>query len=96
MIEYSSRNLDNELEAPETLEYRIDNLTDSIVIATWAAIPDPGETGELVISAATNEMSYQYRDKQLNQVTFKATYTNGQQVQSAAYIELCALFVGMG
>jgi hypothetical protein len=96
VIEYSSRNLDNELEAPSTLEYRIDNLTDSIVIAEWASIPTPGTTGEVVISAEQNAMSYQYRDKQLNQVMFRATYANGQQVKSAAYIEVCALFQGMG
>lgn len=96
VIDWSSRNLDNELEAPATLEYRIDDLTDSVVVQTWTEIADPDTTGQLVISADTNVMQYQYREKQLNQVTFRATYANGQQIQSMAYYELCAVFQGTG
>ncbi len=93
-IDYSSRNLDNELEAPTTLEYRIDNLTDSVVIANWTNVPTPGEQGSITISAALNAMSHQGRDQQLNQVTFRATYADGQQIQSMAYYNLCAILQG--
>ena len=92
VIDWSSRNLDNELEAPTVLEYRIDDLTDSVVILGWTEIAEPSTTGQLVISAATNDMQYQYREQQLNQVTFRATYANGQQIQSMAYYTLCAVF----
>ena len=92
--DYSSRNLDNVLEAPTTLEYRIDNLTDSQVILNWTSVPTPGTTGSVAIPASLNAMTRTFRDKQLNQVTFRATFADGSQVQSMGYYELCAVFQG--
>lgn len=93
-VEYSSRDYDNVLEAPSSLRYRIDNLTDSVVIAEWTNVPTPGTGGNVTIPASTNVMSRQFRDRQLMQVTFEATYANGDKVQSMAYYELCAVLQG--
>lgn len=93
-IEYSSRDTANELEAPTALRYRVDNLTDSVVVLEWTAVETPDLEGSVTISAALNGMTRQYRDRQLNQVTFEATYANGDVARSAAYYELCAILVG--
>lgn len=93
-IDYSSRDKDNELEAPSSMRYRIDNLTDSRVVLEWTNVPTPGTSGSVTISAALNSMTEQFRDRQLNQVTFEATYANGDVQRSMAYYELCAIVVG--
>lgn len=94
VIDYSCRNLDNELEEPTALRYRIDNLTDCRVIADWQTVADPGSTGSVVVSAELNAMSTQFRDRQLNQVTFEATFANGQKVQELCAYQLCAMYQG--
>lgn len=91
-VDYSSRDFDNVLEAPTAMQYRIDNLTDSVVIATWQSVPVPEDQGFVTIPASLNQMTWPYRDKQLNQVTFLATYADGSEVQSMAYYQLCAVF----
>lgn len=97
-VDYSSRNVANVLEAPASMRYRIDNLTDSVVVLEWTAItePDPLEAeGSVIIPASLNGMTRQFRDRQLNQVTIEATYSDPNDVQrSFAYYELCAVVIG--
>lgn len=90
-VDYSARNLDNELEAPTSMRYRIDNLTDSVVILGWTNVPTPATTGSVTIPATLNAMSRQWRDRQLNQVTFEATFADGSVVQSVIAYQLCAV-----
>lgn len=94
-LDYSSRDVDNVLEAPSSMRYRIDNLTDSVVILQWTNVPTPGTEGSVTVSAALNAMTRQYRDRQLNQATFEATYANGDIATSLALYELCAVFAGL-
>lgn len=94
VVDYSARNVDNELEAPTALRYRVDDLTNSQVIATWADVDTPATTGSVTISAALNAMSTQYGERQLNQVTFEATFASGDVVTSMAYYQLCAVYQG--
>lgn len=93
-IDYSIRDEDNELAEPSSLEYRIDNLTDSVVVAQWTSIPGATSEGSLTIAAAVNVMSRQYREQQLNQVSFRATFENGKQIVSTCVYTLCAIIVG--
>lgn len=93
-VDYSSRDVDNVLEAPASMRYRVDNLTDSVVVVDWTNVPTPGTEGSVTISAALNAMTREFRDRQLNQVTFEATYDNGDKTRSMAYYELCAVVVG--
>lgn len=91
-IDITSLDFDEALEAPSSLRYRIDNLTDRLVITQWTAIPTPGTETTLTISAATNAMSTQTKDRQLNQVTFEATYADGTKCKDTLVYELCAVY----
>jgi hypothetical protein len=93
-IPYVSR--DDSLNAVElaSLRYRIDNLTDSLVILGWTDVPAPAQRGTITIPASLNAMSRQYRDTQLNQVTLEMTDTNGNVRQELAFYELGAVFQG--
>jgi hypothetical protein len=93
-VDYSSRDVDNALEAPSALRYRIDNLTDSRVVLDWTTVETPATEGSVTIPASLNAMTEQFRDRQLNQVTFEATYANGDKERNMAYYELCAVVVG--
>ncbi len=91
-IDITSLDFDEVLEAPSSMRYRIDNLTDRVVITQWTAIGSPGEETTLTISAATNAMSQQKFDRQLNQVTFEATYADGTKCKDTLCYELCAVY----
>ncbi len=91
-IDITSLDFDESLEAPSSMRYRIDNLTDRIVITQWTNIPGATEETELLISAATNAMSTQNKDRQLNQVTIEATYADGTKAKDTLCYELCAVY----
>lgn len=93
-IGWNSR--DEDLDAVElsSLRWRYDNLTDSLVLQDWQTVSDPAPRGEITIPASLNRMSRQYRDRQLNQVTFELTDTDGNVRQQLAYVELAAVFQG--
>lgn len=93
-IDIRSLDFDNEPEAPSTLQYRIDNLTDAVAVQDWTSVNTPGENSTVTISAATNQMYTNYRDTQLMQVTFKATYSDGTQAQVIGCYELARLYQG--
>lgn len=91
-IDITSLDFDEALEAPTSMRYRIDNLTDRIVITQWTAIVAPGTETTLTISAATNAMSSDNNDRQLNQITFEATYADGTKAKDTVCYELCAVY----
>lgn len=93
-VDYSSRDVDNVLEAPSSMRYRIDNLTDSRVVLDWTTVNTPATEGSVTIPSSLNAMTQQFRDRQLNQVTFEATYANGDVERSTTLYELCAIVVG--
>lgn len=78
-----------------SLRYRIDNLTDSVVIQDWQDIPDPDPKGSITIPGSLNSMSRQYRDRELRQVTFELTDTDGNVTQQLRYYELCVVYQGL-
>ncbi len=94
-IDYSSRDVDNALEAPTVLRYRVDNITDSVVVLTWTNVETPLTQGSVTIPASLNGMTYQGRDRQNNQVTFEATYADGDKQVSVAVYQLCAVYTGV-
>lgn len=91
-LEITSLDFDNSREAPTFLQYRIDNLTDIVVIQEWTEIPTPAETTTLTIAGSVNQMTWPYRDTQLNQVTILASYADGSQAQMNACYQLNALY----
>ncbi len=91
-IDITSLGFDNQKQSPSFLQYRIDNLTDIVVVKEWTEIPTPAEVTTLTISAALNQMTYQYRDVQLNQVTILANYADGTQAQVNGVYQLNNLY----
>lgn len=91
-IDLTSLDFEGALEAPTALRYRIDNLTDQIVVTDWTAITPLSTEMTLTISAATNAMYRQWQDTQLNQVTFEATYADESIAQVTGCYELSAVY----
>lgn len=94
-IDITSLDWDGAKEAPSTLEYRIDNLTDIVVAQNWTGIVSPQEVTTLTIAASVNVMYAQYRDVQLMQVTLRATYADGSQVEEVCLYELNTIYTGL-
>lgn len=94
-VGWNSRDADLDAVDLSALRYRIDNLTDSLVIQDWQSVSEPEAKGEVTIPASLNAMSRSYRDRQLNQVTFELTDTAGNVTQQLAHYELCAVFQGV-
>lgn len=92
-IEITSLDFDEQKEAPSTLQYRIDNLTNSVAVVDWTTIVTPLEVTTLTISAVTNAM-YVQQDKQLMQITFRATYADGSQVQVNGLYQINNIYMG--
>lgn len=79
---------------PTGVTIRIDNLTDVLTILQTSPVTPPtapANTLEINIPASTNQMSYNWRGTQLNQVTIAATYSDGSQIQQVFVYELCAI-----
>lgn len=91
-IAIRSLDFDEALEAPSSMRYRIDNLTDRFVITQWTTIASPAEEKTITISAATNAMSTATKDRQLNQVTIESTYADGTKAKETVCYELCAVY----
>lgn len=91
-IDITSLDFDDELQAPTTLTYRIDNLTDNVAAVAWTNIPTPAVTTTLTIAASVNAMYSNWRDQQLMQVTFLATYADGTQCQSLGLYQLNRIY----
>lgn len=90
-----SLDFDHEPEAPATLQYRIDNLTDAVSVIDWTSVNTPSENSSITISADTNQMYTDWRDSQLMQVTFKATFEDGTQAQVIGCYELSRIYMGV-
>ena len=75
------------------LRYRIDNLTDGLIVTDWTSVSTPGARGTITISAATNAMGRAWRRRQLNKVTFEQTSADGIE-QVEFFYELSAVLVG--
>lgn len=93
-VGWNSRDADLDAVTLASARYRIDNLTDSLVIQDWTAIDTPAAKGTITIPASTNAMSRDYRDRELRQVTFELTDGGGNVTQQLRYYELCAVFTG--
>lgn len=91
-IDVTSLDFHDVLEAPTSMRYRIDNLTDRVAITDWTAISSPAESTSLSISAATNAMSNTTSDRQLNQVTFEANFADGTKAKDIVCYELCRVY----
>lgn len=94
-LQVTSLDFESEQEAPASMRYRIDNLTNLRVIQDWTDVPAPADVTTIEISAATNVMSYQYNDWQLNQVTIEATYADGTKALWVGAYRLNAVYTAL-
>lgn len=94
VVSYNS--VDDELNAVElsALRWRYDDLTNAVQLQDWASVADPDARGTITVSAALNAMTRDWRDRQLNQVTFELTDTSGNVRQQLAYVELANVYQG--
>lgn len=74
------------------LRYRVDNLTDGLVIVDWTSVSTPGARGTITITGALNAMSRNWRRRQLNKVTLEQTSADGVE-QIEFFYELSAVLV---
>lgn len=95
-MDLTSLDFDDELEAPSTLQYRIDNLTDNVNAVPLTTIATPGTTTSLTIAASVNAMYSNWRDLQLMQVTFLATFADGSQAQTVELYQLNRIYQATG
>ena len=94
VVAWTSATLELGAAIPTQVRWRYDNLTDSVVLQDWQTLATPSETrGTITVPASLNAMSRQYRDRQLNQVTFEITTADGVR-QQLTYVELAAVFTG--
>lgn len=93
-VGWNSRDADLDAVTLASARYRIDNLTDSTVVQGWTAIDTPAAKGTITIPASKNGMTRDWRDRQLNQVTFELTDSDGNVTQQLAHYEICAVFQG--
>lgn len=94
VVAWTSATLELAPSVPTQVRWRYDNLTDSVVLQDWQTLATPSAPrGTITIPASLNAMTRQYRDRQLNQVTFEITTADGVR-QQLAYVELCAVFTG--
>jgi hypothetical protein len=95
VVPWTSATLELAAAIPTQVRWRYDNLTDGVVLQDWQTLATPSETrGTITIPASLNAMTRQYRDKQLNQVTFEITTADGVR-QQLAYVVLGAVFTGV-
>lgn len=90
VADFTWLNADQEPEAPVSLRYRIDNLTDYRNVLGWNVITPPAATTQITITAAQNVMGQTWRDRQWMQVTVEATMTGGAVLKKLWVYELIA------
>lgn len=61
---------------PSAIRYRIDNITDGVLIKAWTSV-SAAQSGSIVVTAALNAMSRSWRQQQINQVTIEFTTATG-------------------
>jgi hypothetical protein len=94
VVAWTSATLELAPAVPTQVRWRYDNLTDSVVLQGWETLATPSDPrGTITIPASLNAMTWTWRDRQLNQVTFEITTADGVR-QQLAYVELAAVFTG--
>lgn len=79
-------NADKIPEAPASLRYRVDNLSDYRSLVPWTAVDDPQAETTITIPPGVNAMTHQWTDRQWMQVTAEATMDDGSvQLQLWVY-----------
>lgn len=92
-VPYVSRDHALEEVTPSSARYRVDDLTNSRVVADWTTIDTPAARGAVIVSATLNAMQ-RACDLERRQVTFEFTDSDGNVRQELAHYELAAVYTG--
>ncbi len=84
--------------APNTLRYRVDDLTNVAEMLPWTSVVTPAATQVLTIPSSVNQMGWPYRDYQLCQLTVERTYSAAGDDPAYTELELfyytlCAVYM---
>jgi hypothetical protein len=77
-------------EAPDSLRYRIDNLSDYRAVLPWTTVADPEAETSISIPPSVNVMTHQWTDRQWMQVMAEATMADGSVQRKLWVYELIA------
>ena len=60
--------------APDSMRYRVDDLTNVATMLDWTTVGTPADQQVLTISSSINQMGWPYRDYQQCQISVERTY----------------------
>ena len=69
------------LQAPATLKYRIDDLTNGREILDWTIVPTPASKNTIQITAAQNQLQTRNNKVEQRQVAVKTIASTGEETQ---------------
>lgn len=93
-LETTHLNKDKVLSAPTTLQYRIDDITNNRQVLDFTTVTTPGSTNTIEITAAQNALNGRGDQKELRQITVKATDSAGSIAQDVFFYTLIRIFNG--
>lgn len=78
-------------EVPVTLTYRVDDLTNALLVQDTTSVTPTGSSMELNFPGAMNILNYGWRGTQLNQILVTATFADGSVDKEIFILELDAI-----
>lgn len=79
-------------QAPTTLKYRIDDLTNRRTVLAWTTVSTPGSTNTLTITGAQNAIFNRRLKRQKMQVTVKTVSATSDILQEDFYYTIIRIF----
>lgn len=80
------------LQAPTTLKYRIDDVTNNRQVLDWTTVVTPLSTNTVTITGAQNVLLRRHVNRQKMQVSVKTTSSSGDILQAPFYYDLVRIF----
>jgi hypothetical protein len=78
------------LQTPASLNYRLDDLTNALVMVTQTSITPTGSTQTIQIPGSVLQMSKTWQGSQLCQLIFTAVLPDTSTIKNVTILELCA------
>lgn len=78
-------------DTPTALQYRIDDITNSLTMVDWTGVTPDGPTGTIEVAGSLMSMSNDWTDSQLCQIWYQATLSDGSTVNKIDVVELIAI-----
>lgn len=92
LLDLTHLNASKVLEAPTTLSYRIDDLTNSRQVLDWTSVATPGSTNTITVTKAQNAFNSRAVDRELRQITVNAVDSAGNESNDIFIYTLIRIF----